>query len=203
MAQRTQESIASTGHGDRDSKERTRLLAVEIRSRKFGFAAFEGSERLLDWGVRWYVKTKSPLNAMVSSRIRSLLILHTPSIVVTRRRNHYSANNRRIAQVIDLIRAESRRNSAKFVALTARHVQSHFESHGLKTKNEIATGLSQRFDELSWKLPVHPDKSYQSEAPSLVIFDAAATGIAYLAGAARRNDDVLESSESAVSMASH
>jgi len=29
-----------------------RILAIDLRSRSFGFAVFEGPTRLLDWGVK-------------------------------------------------------------------------------------------------------------------------------------------------------
>jgi len=165
------------------------LLALEIRSRKVGFAVFEGAARLLDWGVRWFGTKNQPLRPIVSKRIGALLRLHKPCMVVARDRNYYSARaNRRFATILHSIRAETRRHSAKFIILPARKLQRQFAWRGYTTRHEIATSLAERFDELSWKLPARK-KPYESEAPSMVIFDATANGVAFFGRTAPGNRD--------------
>jgi hypothetical protein len=154
------------------------LIALEIRASKFGFAVLEGPSRLLDWGVRWF--GDGALRSTVSDRISTLLSFYRPYVVVVRSRTYYSASkNNRFTKIVDTIRAEARRNSTKFKVLNLRQVRDHFASSGPATKHAIASAISRQFAELSWKLP-NPRKPYQSEAPAMVIFDAAANGIAFL-----------------------
>jgi len=163
------------------------LLALEIRSRKAGFAVFEGATGLLDWGVRWFEIKNQPLKAAVSKRIGALLSLHRPSVVVARRQNYYSARSkRRFGTILRSIRAETKWHSARFALLPPRKVQRQFAWRAHTTKHEVAVGLAERFPELAWKLP-RPKKFYQSEASTMVIFDAVATGAAFLGRKASGN----------------
>ena len=171
-----------------------RLLALEIRASKFGYAAFDGATRLLDWGVSWFGEKKGQLAHTVSKRIRVLLSLHRPHVVVARGRNYHStAASRRFAVVVRAIRAETKRHSARFILLSAHKVQRQFAMRGCTTKHEIATSLAKQFEEISWRLPERR-KSYESEAPSMVIFDAAATGLAFLGRPSRRSDGIRTAS---------
>jgi len=192
MAERAQEPIAGTVRPGIDVSERTRLLALEIRLSKIGFVVLEGPTKLLDWGVgvRWFGRNKRSLKHAVPNRLRALMHLHGPSVVVARWISHYSAPaNKRFATILRAIRAECRRDSAEFKALPTRQVQRHFALLGHTTKHEIATSLAERFEELSWKLP-RPKKSYQSEAPAMLLFDAAATGVTFFGGSAPQNGDI-------------
>jgi hypothetical protein len=163
------------------------LIALEIRTSKFGFVVLEGPTRLLDWGVRWF--GDGTLRSTVSDRITTLLRFYRPYVVVVRSRTYYSASrSNRFAKIVDTIRAEARRNSTKFKVLNPRRVRDHFASNGPATKHAIASAIARQFAELSWKLP-NPRKPYQSEAPAMVIFDAAANGIAFLGEAALSNTE--------------
>src|ERR1700733_14311901 len=61
-----------------EGNDQVRLLALEIRAKKAGFAMFEDS-LLLDWGV-----TRYGAAIPASRRIGTLLDLHRPAIIVTR-----------------------------------------------------------------------------------------------------------------------
>jgi hypothetical protein len=180
MAQRTEKQITGINC--------ERLLALEIRSSKMGFVVFACPATPLDWGLAWYGAKSGALSQAVSTRIRSLLGLHNPSRVVARNRKYSSAAaNRRFATIASSIRAESLRHSAIFTLISAQHVKRHFASRGLVTKHEIATSLGRTFEELYWKLP-RRRKAYESEHPSMLIFDAAATGTAFLEEVTRQQD---------------
>jgi hypothetical protein len=178
MAQRTQNSIAGTSDAVPKAIERHRLLALEIRASKVGFAVFEDPTRLLDWGVRWF--GDGALRSSVSDRISTLLSFYGPHVVVVRSRTYCSASgNNRFAKIVDTIRTEARRKRTRFKILNQHHVRDHFASKGPSTKHAIASAVARQFEELSWKLP-HPRKAYQNEARAMVIFDAVANGIAFL-----------------------
>ncbi len=56
-------------------KNRKRVLALDIRSAKFGFVVFEGPDTVLDFGVR---SCAGPLRATAKKRVLSLLDLYLP-----------------------------------------------------------------------------------------------------------------------------
>ena len=154
-----------------------RLLALEIRASRLGFAVLEGSTRLLDWGVRAFAEQNENLRSAVSDRIATLLAFHKPAAVVVRAQKYHSADqNKRFLAIVAAIRAETTRNSTKFFVLSARHVRAHFDPNGRVTKHDIAVNLAKQFEELSWKLPGRR-KVYQSEAPAMLVFDALANGV--------------------------
>src|SRR6266478_8406239 len=63
----------------------TRILALEMHPRGFGYVVVESPSRLLDWGVcRSYRKTKRHPEVLVGGRLRPLLKMWLPDIVVTR-----------------------------------------------------------------------------------------------------------------------
>jgi len=156
-----------------------RLLALEIRASRFGFAVLEGPTKLLDWGVRSFGEQRGRLRSTAADRIATLLAFHKPFAVVVRiRKYHSSIQNRRFAGIMASIKAETRRNSTKFCALTTRQMRDRLALNGQTTKHDIATSLAKQFEELSWKLP-RRRRFYQSEAPVMVVFDAVANGIAF------------------------
>lgn len=158
-----------------------RLLALEVRLIQVGFVVFEGSSSLLDWGVgvRWFEARKQSPVAQPSNRFRALMSLHKPSVVVTRRIMYRLAKDREaFAAVMRLIRAECKHHKAALRILHAHRIRRYFASRRLETRRQIATHIAERFEEVSWKLPKEK-KPYQSEARAMLVFDAAATGIAF------------------------
>lgn len=180
MAEGTQEPLGGSISSFDSRSARARLLAFEIRSSRMGFVVLEGPTKLLDWGVRRFGAKEGPLRQTVSSRIEGLLRTRHPDLVVVRDRTYYTAAaNKRFATIISSVRAVTKRHSSKFKLLIARRVRRHFALAGFLTKHEIAAELSRQFVELSWKLPSRR-KAYESEAHAMVIFDAAATGVAFI-----------------------
>jgi len=157
-----------------------RTIALEIRSRKFGFAVFEGSDKLLDWGVRSFGEDVEGFESTLSDRIRTLLAFYGPAALVIRDRElNSTANGRRVRLIIRTIKLIMKSRATRFYALTVKQVQDRFARGGSTTKHDIAKSLAERFEELSFKLP-NKRKAYQSEAPAMLVFDAVATAIAFL-----------------------
>jgi hypothetical protein len=164
MAERAQESITGTPRARVTSVEHKRILALAIRTGMFGFAVIESPSRLLDWGMRRFEKKRSSGAADVSARIRPLLKLHKPRLVVIRSREYHSAAfNRRLAASLRSIRREAKRLSIGCRMLTPSEVQQHLSPDRRVTKYQIAASLAERFKALSWKLPPLR-KKYQSES---------------------------------------
>ena len=155
-----------------------RIIALEIRASKIGFAAFEGPSRLLDWGLRSV--GSSALTHVVAERIRTLFEFYRPSIVVVRERNPKGKREQRtLKRIREIISRETRNHSARFTAISSQEFRAYFDLRAVNTKYAIASEMAKRFDELSWKLP-RQRKAYESESPSLAVFDAVATGIVFL-----------------------
>lgn len=178
MAHLAQKSTDGTGSIGR-AKARNKVLALEIRASKLGFAVLEGSTRLLDWGVRSFDEKKEKPRSAVSDRIATLLAFHKPAAVVAHTPKYHSvADNKRFLTIAAAIRAEARKSSTKFLVLTTRQVRARLGPEEQVTKHAIATSLANQFEEFTWKLP-RRRKSYQSEAPAMLVFDALANGIAF------------------------
>jgi hypothetical protein len=163
-----------------------RLLALEIRASRIGFAVFEGPTRLLDWGTRSFENDHKKLRSSVSDRIRVLLAFYEPFALVIRGRIcHSTVHKRTLSKIVSSIRVESRQHSTRFIVLKTREVRNSFVGNGKITKHDLALSVAQQFEELTWKLP-RRRKFYQSEAPAMVVFEAVANGIGFFAKRASR-----------------
>ncbi len=159
--------------------QKERLVALEIRPRKFGFVVFEGPTRLLDWGVKSYLGPSAHCRATLKKRIRVLLESYAPASVVMRRRNSFSRKAREaILSAVQTIGLEARSRSINLQSLNTQEIKRFFAKRGCTTKHEIASLLGKRFEELSWKVPP-TRKSWQCESYHMCMFDAAAAGMTF------------------------
>lgn len=153
-----------------------RLLVIDVRPTRFGYAAFEAPVRLLDCGVRRFRSTSKHV------RISDLLETFQPSIVVLRMWSaHGRRNSPRLAEVMRAVRGEVRRVFIPIAFVSEKTVARFFGRYGKKSKHEIASLLATWFPALEWKLPPRR-KIWQAEHWRMPIFDAVALGITYLAG---------------------
>src|ERR1700721_2996634 len=96
-----------------------RVLALEIRASKFGFAVLEGPDRLLDWGVRSFGEEGEALESAVSDRTGTLLDFYDPIAVVLRGREHNSASrSERVSTIVGTIELVTKRRRATFRILS-------------------------------------------------------------------------------------
>jgi hypothetical protein len=156
-----------------------RLLALEVRTGRLGFAVFEGPTTLLDWGVRTFEIGRRTLPPSVSERLRVLFAFYSPAeIVLCAHVYHLKSQKNAYAAILKTTRSESRSHSIKVSVLSARQIRTCFAIRGQIFKHEIALAIVKQFPELSWKLPQRR-KFYQSERAVMVVFDAVANGIAF------------------------
>jgi hypothetical protein len=156
-----------------------RVLAIDLRPKRFGYAVFEGPKRLLDWGVASYRPGGEEGATVARRRVANLVRLFLPSVIVVRKVQRNPARNSPGVQPI--LKAIRRDALARFIpiCLIARpEVRKAFRGCPAKSKYEIACSIVQMFPDLLWKLPPNR-KFYESEHPSMTIFDAVALGIAY------------------------
>src|SRR5260370_37850338 len=93
-----------------------RIMAIDIRSRSFGFAVFEGSDRLLDWGVRSFRSGVNAVKVPPSKKLLALFDEFSPSVVVTRKPEP-GRNGKRVPLLATIQRvAKSRRTQVGAVS---------------------------------------------------------------------------------------
>lgn len=172
-----------------------RILALDLRASSFGFVAFEGPTRLLDYGVRSFRQGINAVKIPASTKIATLMEQYEPSTIVlkqwTRDRNEKRGRMRKAV----MRQADLRRIPVRLLSHGA--VRKTFVGND-RNKYTIASALAQQFPELSERLPPKR-KIWQSEDYRMSIFDAAALGVAYFKTyqlAARRSSHRLARVES-------
>jgi hypothetical protein len=185
MAERAEEIVAGNEESATPvtTDRHERVLALEIRPQRIGFVVFENTAtdtRLIDYGVRGLGAFRDYFELIVAKRISDTLALNVPTFVIARQR----ISGRRIVKriyrlVIKIVRRETRRRSIAMRLVSSGAVKRLFLQYGCGTRNQIANKLSERFPELSWKLPPKR-KPWNSERPRMIIFDAVATGVTFL-----------------------
>jgi hypothetical protein len=161
-------------------EEKDRVLALEVRSRWTGFVGIEAAARLTEWGRRKHKVKGSKFAILVKSRIDAILDVWLPTTIVVRTRPIRSPKaRRRINTIMSVVRQRARSNSIAFRAISANDVRQFFAGRQCKSKYQIAALIARQFPELSWRLPPKR-KSWRAEDHRMVIFDAAATALAFL-----------------------
>ena len=155
------------------------VLGVHPSSRGFGWALFEGPLVPFDWGT---VEVQANKNAGSAARFTKLLDRYQPNVIAIE--SFDDGDTRRSARVRSLCR--------KLVAMAeARSITVHIYSRGVigktvagneaATREEIAQAVAERVAVLHSRLP-EPRKPWQSEHPSIALFQAAACALTYLLG---------------------
>jgi hypothetical protein len=158
-----------------------RILAVEARYSRFGYALFEGPARLLDWGASTVTPRLAHRAAVETAhkRIASVLRLSCPAaIVVKRPRRTRTGNAANPGPVLKAIIRSATTLQIPVHCLRREDVQEALHSLLGRTKDEVAAALVDIFPELLARLPPQR-KAWQSERHAMIVFDAIATGFAY------------------------
>jgi D-alanyl-D-alanine carboxypeptidase len=156
-----------------------RILAIALRSRRFGFAVFEGPTRLLNWGMVFYPLNDRAQRAAASKRVASLLTLFAPLVIVVGRAR--LLNVRKDSGVSPILRSIRREASSRLIPVRLMKrttVKDVFHVLHAKSKHEIASMLAEMFPELRCKLPPKR-RLWDNEHPIMTMFDAVALGFAY------------------------
>jgi len=155
-----------------------RVLAVDLSTRGFGYAIFEGPDMLVDWGTKDIRVDKERITLR---NIGDLLQRYEPSVLVVEDCAHVTARRTaRIARLTEQMLAVARTHGVSGCSVPRAAVYRHFAENNARTKYEIAVALANGFPALALRLPPKR-KPWQSEDPRTSIFDAAAFGITYLA----------------------
>jgi hypothetical protein len=172
MVERSEQVAKEISNPSKSETGDLRLLALEIRPRKAGFAVFEGAT-LQDWGVASYGPPSPSIR-----RIGSLIDLHEPSVIIIRRRSLLK-KDRAVEDIGRSIQQEAARRTIQFWPLDAFAIRTFFAARGQRTKHEIASQIADWFPELAWKLRPKR-KPWQSEPHNAALFDAVAIAVTFL-----------------------
>jgi hypothetical protein len=153
-----------------------RMLALDVRPHKLGFAIIEDPARLLDFGVTRFDSPNAGLG-----RVTALIARFDPAVVVLRKIARRSTRNQPLTRdVLRLVRGQARHSSIKIALVGEQQMKISLGRNRRLTKHQAASLLSQAFPELAWKIP-QPRRPWQPESWNMLIFDAMALGAGYLA----------------------
>jgi len=151
-----------------------RILAIDLRSRSFGFAVFEGPTRLLDWGVKSFRQGVNAVKIRPSVKFTELMEEFSPSTVVVRKE---FVESKKKAGMWNALMKQAENHRIPIRLLTRRAVRSAFVGSN-RNKYAVAAALAKQLPELAPRLP-GVRKIWKSEDYRMSIFDAAALGVAY------------------------
>jgi len=156
-------------------KSLTRVLALDLHPRRFGYVVVEGPEKLLDWGVRSHRRKGNSADGLIRRRLGPLLALWRPSVVVLREplrtRTPNPPTNRFLKQII---------MAAKNQRARVQILKKRPTDRGEKlTKYQRAQAVIERFPVLTRKLPPKR-KPWESEDYRMSMFAAVTLAMAYL-----------------------
>jgi len=155
----------------------TRILALDVHTRSFGYVVVECPDNLLDWGVRSHRHKGNSADMLTRKRLKPLLELWRPSILVL-------CSGPSVTQ-----RPHQRRE--RFLKRIATEAKDHHvvvrifgkrpgAGRGKRlTKYENARQVAEHFSVLRWKMPPKR-KPWESEDYRMSMFAAATLAIAQL-----------------------
>ena len=158
----------------------TRVLAIEARRSRFGYALFEGPRCLLDWGastvpseLTGHLATKA-----ARKRIASALLRCHPAAAVVRRPRKIKTRGVMPGPIFKAIAREAALLQIPVYFISRAEVQEAFRMFRGNTKEQISEVLVGIFPELFTRLPPKR-KKWQPEYRGMVVFDAVSVGFAY------------------------
>jgi hypothetical protein len=156
-----------------------RILAIDLRSQQFGYSVFDGPESLLDYGGGQLRPGGKAGSVLAARRIRQLIKLFTPSVIVVKRpERRVTASRPGIRLIANAIRHEASRHLIQYCLVARNEIREAFRTFRAENKYQIAAVLVQMFPELLSRLPANRETG-DSEHPRMVVFDAISVGITH------------------------
>jgi hypothetical protein len=157
-----------------------RVLAIDPTRRGFGYVVFEGTEFLIDWGVR---NVRGPRDIGSLKAFVQLVKRYQPEVVVLEDTSSSGSRRRGGADMLlrQIVR-EASRAEIRVCRISRADIMAAFSRLGGRTKYEIARLIAQRLPELQSRLPPER-KPWMSEDQRMAIFDAAAFALAFFSAA--------------------
>ncbi len=156
-------------------KSLTRVLALDLHPRRFGYVVLEGPDRLLDWGVRCHRRKGNSADVLIRRRLRPLLELWSPTLLVIHAARQIPSRQKLLRKrFLKGVVAEAKANR-----VCVRILKSAKERTEKLTKYERAREVVKRFPVLTERLPPKR-KPWESEHYSMSIFEALEVAVACL-----------------------
>jgi hypothetical protein len=153
------------------------ILAMYPNSRGVAFVVFEGTQSLVDWGLR--VTRYKHEQYRYLSAIGDLFVLYQPATLLLE--NMAAAGARRSERIRHLNAKIAERALALHIPVRffSRHqVRQAFAPYGVVTKEAIADAIGKQVPALARFVPP-PRKPWTSEHARMGIFDAAAMALTF------------------------
>jgi hypothetical protein len=152
-----------------------RILAVEIRADRLGYAVLETPTQLRDFGAVWFDS-----NRAARSRVAHLIHFSQPSVLVLRGGTaRYPRNMRKRKALARIARDEARKIAIPSARVSELEFSSFFGQYACRDKYDVAAVLVGQFTDLAWRLQSRP-KFYDPEPRPILYFDSIALGVVYL-----------------------
>ena len=154
-----------------------RVLAVDPYDCGLGFAVFEGTDELVDWGLKQGANRK---RARFIESLATLIERYRPDVVVTEDFSQKGSSRRRqTLRVLKRIRGFAKQHNLRLRTYSRAAVEDAFALIGAsKNKHQIATVIAGWFPELAARLP-KPQKSWTGENRSMNVFDAVSFALTF------------------------
>jgi hypothetical protein len=155
------------------------ILAMYPNSRGVGFVVFEGTQSLIDWGLR--VTRHKHEQYRYLSAIGDLFVLYQPAMILLE--NMAAAGARRSERIRNLNAKIAERALALHMPVrfySRDQVREAFAPFRAVTKEAIADVIGKQIPELARLVPP-PRKPWNSEHARMGVFDAAALALTFLA----------------------
>lgn len=168
-----------------------RILAMDIRADRIGYAAFETPGQLIDYGTSRFDSGetgRARVEFLLTALAPSVLVLQMPRARSTRRRARWNANRR-------VIEREAKRLGIPFAFIAERILKNHFAGFNCRNKFQIAALLGTWFPEMARLVP-RARECYEPEPWVMAYFDAMALGVAYFSVMDDTPDEQILSSAS-------
>jgi hypothetical protein len=150
-------------------KRLTRVLALDLHPRRFGYVVLEGPGRLLFWRVFAIRGKRHAGDALIRRRLGRLLAKWSPSAVLV----HNPRRERARENFLKQIRTEAKRRGIPVRTLDAEGIEHRDKG---STHYENARRVAERFPVLRWELPPKR-RAWESEHYRTSIFAAASSAM--------------------------
>jgi hypothetical protein len=160
----------------------SRIVAIEARQSRFGYAVFEGPDKLLDWGASAIPPGHSSRRASAATKSRVLGTLrrcHPEMVVLKRPRITKPGGTQTPGPIFRAVLRESAGIGIPVSILIHSEVKDAFRSSGVRKKDDVAEVLVGIFPELLPRLPQRRRNTWKPEWRAMIVFDAIAAGFAF------------------------
>lgn len=167
-----------------------RIMAIDLRRSRFGYAVLDGPNVLLEWGSGEMWANGKKRGEFKNTRLRSALRVSSPATVVVRRSQYRGSLDSLLKdRLLRQIKRDASGDSIPVAMISQDEIRRAFHLPKRASKYRIASAVARKFPELRAKPPV-TRKAWEPELHSIIIFDTIAAGLAYL-----RPDGVSETPE--------